>query len=139
MDIDDALAPGESRAMNPGGKSAALGRGLPDKDFDALVAEAYEMVPEKFREKAKDAALVIEAEPASGNALGAYQAPPDTITVFRKPILEYAAAEVGATFDWGPPTEPMKRRIRDIIRNTIWHEIAKHFSMDEYEAEEPEA
>ncbi len=129
-----------------------------------MVAEAFQMIPEKFRDKVKNVALLIEDEPSEamrkseklkpnetllglyhgvpnterGDAYGVGMTLPDTITIFRNPILHAAAAEVNATFDWGPPTEPMKRRIRDIIRDTIWHEIAHYFGMDEYEVDERE-
>ncbi|MBI3573876.1 metallopeptidase family protein [Candidatus Kaiserbacteria bacterium] len=153
------LPPGA--AMSPGGKSAALGKGMPNKEFDALVAEAFEMIPEKFRDKVKNVGLLVDDEPSDevrksenlkpnqtllglyhgipaterGDGYGVGMTLPDTITVYRKPILKAAAAEVGATFDWGPPTERMKHRIRDIIRDTIWHEIAHYFGMDEYEVD----
>jgi predicted Zn-dependent protease with MMP-like domain len=154
---DDIPAP---RAM-PGGKSAVLGSGMSNKEFDELVAEAFEAIPESFRSKVKNVALLIDDEPseevrtsehlkpnetllglyhgipntARGDLYGVGMTLPDTITVYRKPILEAAAAEVGATFDWGPPTDPMKRRIRAIVRDTIWHEIAHYFGMDEYEVD----
>ena len=142
-------------------KSAPLGHGVDKKEFDALVAEAFQMIPEKFRDKVKNVALLIEEEPsaevlkennvpeghtllglyhgvpntARGVGYGVGPTLPDTITIFRKPILATAEAEINASFEWGPPTEPMKRRIRDIIRNTIWHEIAHYFGMDEYEVD----
>lgn len=131
------------------------------KEFEELVAEAFEMIPEKFRLKVKNVALLVEDEPSEevrkrenlkpnqtllglyhgvpnterGEGYGVGMTLPDTITIFRKPILEAVAAEVNATFDWGPPTEPMKKRIRDIIRDTVWHEIAHYFGMDEYEVD----
>jgi predicted Zn-dependent protease with MMP-like domain len=158
QEFNDEVKP--VKAM-PGGKSAALGSGVSDKEFDALVAEAFEAVPEKFRSKVKNVALLIEDEPSEatlkennvpeghtllglyhgipaterGDGYGVGATLPDTITVFRKPILDAAAEESGVDFDWGPPTEKMKKRIRDIIRDTIWHEIAHYFGMDEFEVD----
>jgi predicted Zn-dependent protease with MMP-like domain len=149
------------KAMNPGGKSAARASGMTHKEFDDLVAEAFERIPEKFRAKVKNVALLVEDEPSKetlkengvpeghtllglyhgipaterGDAYGVGATLPDTITVYRKPTLEAAEHEAGADFDWGPPTERMKGRIRDIIRDTIWHEIAHYFGMDEYEVD----
>lgn len=160
MSIDEEFKDDAPKAM-PGGKSAALGSGVSAKEFDALVAEAFEAVPEKFRAKVKNVALLVDEEPSAemlrennvspghtllglyhgipaterGAGYGVGATLPDTITVFRKPILEYAAAESGVDFEWGPPTEKMKKRIRDIIRDTIWHEIAHYFGMDEYEVD----
>ncbi len=160
---DDTLAP-PKKAM-PGGKSAALGSGMTDKEFDELVAEAFQAVPENFREKVKNVALLIEKEPSAemlkennvppghtllglyhgipaterGGGYGVGATLPDTITVFKDPILETAAAESGVNFEWGPPTEPMKKRIRAIVRDTIWHEIAHYFGMDEFAVDAREA
>ena len=162
MSIDPEFADDtESKKAMPGGKSAALGSGVSAKEFDALVVEAFEQVPEKFRSKVKNVALLVEDEPSGeilkennvppdhtllglyhgipaterGDGYGVGATLPDTITIFRKPILEMAAHEAGADFEWGPPTEPMKRRIRAIIRDTIWHEIAHYFGMDEFEVD----
>ena len=155
------IEPGEK--MSPGRKSAALGRGVPNKEFDELVVEAFDMIPEKFRNKVKNVALLVEDEPSpeiratlkpNETLLGLYHGVPatergvgygvgmtlpDTITVYRKSIIDAAAQESGVDFDWGGPTEPMKRRIRNIIRDTVWHEIAHYFGMDEFEVDEREA
>ncbi len=132
------------------------------KEFEALVADAFALIPEKFRDKVKNVALLIEDEPSDkvkkeqnlgprdtllglyhgvpqterGDGYGVGATMPDTITVYRVPILEKAAHEsgVGELVKWGEMmTEPMKRRVRAIVRDTIWHEIAHYFGMDEYE------
>lgn len=135
------------------------------KEFDNLVAEAFEMVPEKFRAKVKNVALLVEEEPSDetlkennvpqghtlfglykgipaterGGGYGVGATLPDSITIFRKPILDWAARESGVEVEWGEPTEPAKKRIRAIIRDTVWHEIAHYFGMDEFEVGEREA
>jgi predicted Zn-dependent protease with MMP-like domain len=137
------------------------------KEFDAIVAEAFALVPEKFRSKVKNVALLVEAEPndevrrennlgpgdtllglyrgipqtARGDGYGVGVTLPDTITIFRDPILEEARYEAGIDPQWGKSEEfttPMKKRVRIIVRNTIWHEIAHYFGMDESEVDERE-
>lgn len=161
MNEDELSSLTNPAAMNPGGKSAARAAGMSRKEFEALVAEAFEEVPEKFRAKVKNVALLVEDEPSGetlrendvppghtllglyrgipmterGDGYGVGATLPDTITVFKEPTLEAAEEETGADFDWGPPTERMKVRIRRIIRDTIWHEIAHYFGMDEYEVD----
>ena len=105
-------------------------------EFERLVGEAYEQVPEKFRAQVKNVALLIEDEPSAedlkengvpegGTLLGLYKGiplsergdgygvgmtMPDTITVYMKPIIRMAAdgAGVGELIAWGEePTEPM--------------------------------
>jgi predicted Zn-dependent protease with MMP-like domain len=158
----------EGAAMNPGGKSAALGQGgVSLKEFEKIVADAFALVPEKFTAKVKNMALLIEDEPSletlrennigeghtllglyrgipkteRGDSYGVGATLPDTITIFKNPIIQKAAEDsgVGELLEWGElPTEPMKKHIRTIVRNTIWHEIAHHFGMDEFEIGERE-
>jgi predicted Zn-dependent protease with MMP-like domain len=49
---------------------------------------------------------------------------PDKITIFRKPIIE-AARDA--------------EHIQEIVKNTVWHEIAHHFGMNEAEVRQSEA
>lgn len=134
------------------------------KEFEAVVADAFQLVPENIRSKVKNVALLIEDEPSDearkennlaenetllglyhgvpqterGDGYGMGATLPDTITIFRKPIIEKAADEsgVGELVAWGEMmTEPMKKRVRAIVRDTIWHEIAHHFGMEEFAVE----
>jgi predicted Zn-dependent protease with MMP-like domain len=137
------------------------------KEFEALVADAFQMVPETFRAKVKNVALLIEEEPDEatrkennlaegetlfglykgvpqtdrGDGYGVGATMPDTITIYRKPILAAAAHEsgVGELIAWGEQmTEPMKKRVKAIVRDTLWHEIAHYFGMDEFAVGERE-
>lgn len=137
------------------------------REFEQLVADAFEMVPDKFKAKVKNVALLVEDEPSAevlkennvpqghtllglyhgvpaterGDGYGVGGTLPDTITIFMKPIIEMAAYEsgVGELIAWGEePTEPMKKRIKAIIRDTMWHEIAHYFGMDEFAVDERE-
>lgn len=113
-------------------------------DFEQLVAEGFERLPEHIRAKIDNVALLIEDEPteedllengldpetetllglyhgvplaARGENYGVGVTMPDTITLFRLPIEDAAFED--------------ERDIRDIIAETIWHEFAHHFGMDE--------
>lgn len=116
---------------------------MPLADFETLVAEGFERLPEWVRLKIKNVALLIEDEPSrevrrreglsdDETLLGYYQGiplaergetygigivMPDTITLYRVPILR-AAKEDGLD-------------VRDVIADTIWHEFAHHFGIDE--------
>ena len=155
--------------MNPGGKSAALAQGgLSAKEFEKIVTDAFALVPEKFSAKVQNLALLVEDEPTAemlqenntpegstllglyrgipqterGDSYGIGATMPDTITLFKNPIIRKAAHDsgVGELVAWGElPTEPLKKYIRTIVRDTIWHEIAHHFGMDEFEIGEREA
>jgi predicted Zn-dependent protease with MMP-like domain len=108
--------------------------------FDELAEQAFRRIPLRFRKRMQNIAIVIEPEPsaehlASGRVpggrtlLGLYQgrplplrssfesfSMPDRITLFQGPI-ERAAR--------GPSDVPR------VIADTLWHEIAHYFGMDE--------
>ncbi len=113
--------------------------------FEQLVEEGYEKLPEWVRAKIKNVAILVEDEPSAEvraieglgddeTLLGYYQGipltargeeygvgvtMPDTITLYRRPI-EIAAEEDGLP-------------VAQVIAETIWHEFAHHFGMDEHE------
>jgi predicted Zn-dependent protease with MMP-like domain len=115
--------------------------------FEACVEEGLASIPVEFRDRLENIAIVIEDEPTpeqrayagledDETLLGLYEGVsldrrdsgyagvmPDRITIFRKPILEEART----------PEE-----IPDIVRDTVWHEIAHYFGMDEDEVQAAE-
>ena len=107
--------------------------------FEKLVNEGIKAIPEKILKKMENVDIVIEDEPGKfqlekikmkkGYVLfGLYegvpqnkrwgygQALPDKITIFKKAIENYARSE---------------EEIKEVVKNTVWHEIAHHFGMDE--------
>lgn len=123
---------------------------MPQHEFEQLVEEGYLMLPEHVREKISNVAILVEDEPseevreeqglgpnetllglytgipltARGVEYGVGATLPDTITLYRLPILDAAG---------GDP-----ERVRQEVHDTIWHEFAHHFGMDEPEVEERE-
>ena len=114
------------------------------EEFENLVAEALDSIPEKSYEKIKNVAVIIEETP-SGETLRKYKIKrgwtlfgvyegipltdrtthygvgetfPDRIVIFRKPIEQAAG---------GRP-----EKIKKIVHNTVAHEVAHHFGMDEH-------
>ncbi|MDD5721587.1 MAG: metallopeptidase family protein [Candidatus Pacebacteria bacterium] len=110
------------------------------KNFEKLVEQGIELIPEEFLTKLENVAIVIEDEPSQeqlkkmkiGNGhllLGLYEGVPQTrrgphygmvlpdkITIFQKPIEEIAGSD---------------EEIKQLVKNTVWHEIAHHFGSDE--------
>lgn len=107
--------------------------------FEELVAKGIAAIPARFREKLKNVVILVEDEPSaeqlrsvgmrrSDLLLGLYEGVsslegghthrfyPDRITIFRRPILEVAERE---------------EDIPTIAAETVRHEIAHHFGMDE--------
>ena len=113
--------------------------------FEKLVAEGFGRIPYKFRNKIKNVALVVEDWPsrellksqglsgdetllgfyhgipstARGADYGVGPTLPDTITIFQGPTEEEAE---------GDP-----ERIKEIVKETIWHEYAHYFGMDDHD------
>jgi predicted Zn-dependent protease with MMP-like domain len=117
------------------------------QDFERLVEEAWETIPESFREQFSNLTVAVEDEPRrehldaagvprSHTLLGLYQgiplsqrgwnysmALPDQVTLFQGPI-ERAARST--------------REIPRIVYETLWHELAHHLGMNEKEVRQAE-
>lgn len=111
-------------------------------DFEALVDQAWEAIPETFRERFSNVAIFVQDYPTTdqlragrvphgGTLLGLYQGVPlsrrghgygmvlpDQVTLFQRPIEACA----------NHPAD-----IPGIIYDTLWHELAHHLGMDEQE------
>ncbi|MDE2906308.1 MAG: metallopeptidase family protein [Acidobacteriota bacterium] len=121
---------------------------MTDERFEELVAEAFELIPQQFREAMRNVALVIEDEPSPELLAELGMAPPETlyglyqgislverewgqlaelpdqVIIFRDPILEDAEDE------------------DDVVRavgETVIHEFGHHFGLSEEEIDEAEA
>lgn len=120
------------------------------KEFELLVEKGYDRLPQWVREKIKNVAILVEDEPsredreaegladdetllglykgiplsARGENYGVGMTLPDTITLYQFPIEE-AAEEDGLP-------------IEQVVAETIWHEFAHHFGMDEAEVRKRE-
>ncbi len=102
------------------------------KDFEALVIQALDNLPEQFAKALNNVEVVVEVWPPPGQHLfglyqgvpqtkrGTYQAVlPDKISIFAGPIV--------AAFGDNPEL------LRKQVRNTVLHEIGHHFGMSEAE------
>ncbi len=119
---------------------------LSREKFEELVNEGIKAIPERFLKKLSNVEIVIEEEPNAAQLrklrirknffiFGLYegipqtkrwhygQVLPDKITIFKGPIEEFARTQ---------------EEIRAIVKNTVWHEIAHHFGMDEKSVREIE-
>lgn len=116
-------------------------------EFDRLVEWAYARIPTRFRRRLKNVAVLVEAEPSQqqlaeagvrpgGTLLGLYQgrpltarsvfenfALPDRITIFQGPHERLARGEA---------------HLKQLVEETVWHEVAHYFGMDERGVREAE-
>lgn len=117
-----------------------------NEDFEKLVREGIGAIPKEFLEKIDNVAIVIEENPTREQLkslkikngfvlfglyegvprtkrLGYGQVIPDKITIFKNPIESFAKSE---------------NQIRQIVRDTVWHEIGHYFGMSEEQVREAE-
>lgn len=123
---------------------------MSDEQFEQLVSDAIEMIPERFLKKLVNVAIVTQDTPtkaqlernhirkgstllglyegipltARGDFYGAGEILPDKITIFKQPILDDAEGD--------------EMKLREIVRDTVWHEIAHYFGYDDKEILERE-
>lgn len=116
---------------------------MDEKDFEKVVKKGIDSVPPEFREKLENVAIVIEDTPSEEQVkkfhlghgftlYGLYEGVPRTvgegilpakITIFRLPI-EHGAKD--------------EEDMREIVKHTVWHEIAHYFGMNEDHVRESE-
>ena len=120
------------------------------EEFEELISDGFALLPEWVRKKTKNVAILVEDEPsreirkqerladdetllglyqgiplsARGENYGVGMTMPDTITLYQRPIEECAKQD--------------GIEIKKVIADTIWHEFAHHFGMDEEEIRKKE-
>ena len=110
--------------------------------FEDLISQALKKLPYRFLNKLKNVAIVAQDKPSEfqkqqlgyssgGCILGLYEgvpqikrqyynrAAPDKITLFQRNIERAAGNN--------------EEKIKEIVKETVWHEIAHHFGMNEQE------
>ncbi len=109
-------------------------------EFDRLVERACSRIPRRFRRRLANLAFLVEAEPSpaqlraagvrsGGTLLGLYRgrplttrsvwdsfAMPDQIVIFQGPHERLARSP---------------QHLEQLVEDTVWHEVAHYFGMDE--------
>ncbi len=98
-------------------------------DFEKLVKEALLEIPERMRKKMDNVEIVIEKRSPRSSLLGLYQGVPkttwgrgfgmrlpDKITIFQEPLERIARTP---------------EKLKEIVKNVVWHEVAHHFGFSE--------
>lgn len=110
-----------------------------DEQFDQMISRAMDSLPKTHMGAIKNVAIVYEDEPSEmqrqelklqcdQTLFGLYEGvsltrrngatngyPPDKITIFKKPMLEYVNS---------------LSELEEQIRHTLWHEIAHYFGLN---------
>ena len=104
-------------------------RPLTSSEFDDVAERAFARIAPRFRKRLKNVLIVVEQEPPHPGLLGLYQgrpltlrsvfdptAPPDQITIYQGPHQRMARSLA---------------ELEEIVTDTMWHEIAHYFGMNE--------
>ncbi len=117
---------------------------LNDTEFNAIVSDSIDAIPEKYQKYLQNVAFIVEDEPSSQqrsnlrlkpyeSLFGLYEGVPlpgrggttkllpDKITVFKLPIQ-------AASRD--------RAHLMEIVKNTVWHEVAHYFGLDHLRIDE---
>ena len=112
------------------------------EQFQTIISQTIKQFPDYFLEKLKNVAIVVDDEPSDfqknqvgyqgkGCLLGLYEgipqvkrgvynkAIPDKISLFQKNIENFAGGD--------------EKIIKQVVFDTLWHEIAHHFGFEEEE------
>lgn len=98
-------------------------------EFDQLVERAMKVIPPRFRRRLNNVVFVVEAEPPRPGLLGLYQGRPLPL----RSVSEGFTMPDRITIYQGPH-ERLARDRRDLlrlVRETVWHEAAHYFGLDE--------
>jgi len=127
---------------------------MSEQEFEMIAVEEWKKVPLHFSRSVENVALLIEDEPdedtrkeegleGEETLLGLYKGVPlsergseygiggtlpDTITLYRIPLLD-EASEMDRAF---------RDAVRIVVRETIWHELAHYFGLEEHEVNDRE-
>jgi predicted Zn-dependent protease with MMP-like domain len=111
-------------------------------DFDQIVERALRNIPAQFRSRMNNVAVAVEDEPAlsqlkargvsPGSTLfGLYEGRPLT----HRSVFEPFHLPDRITIFQGPHERMARNRehLEQLVEQTLWHEIAHHFGMNERE------
>jgi predicted Zn-dependent protease with MMP-like domain len=110
------------------------------REFDELVEQALAKVPRRFRARMRNLALVVESEPSTSQLrnlggsrgttlLGLYEGRPLT----QRSVSDGFTMPDRITLFQGPHERLARNpdHLREMVEDTVWHEVAHYFGMDE--------
>ena len=109
-------------------------------DFETLVAAAWSRIPGRFRRRMQNIALLVADEPSreqlargrvprGSTLLGLYEGRPLT----SRSVFESFSMPDRITIFEGPHRRmaPTPERLAQLVEDTVWHEVAHYFGMNE--------
>lgn len=98
-------------------------------EFDQVVERALRRIPARFRKRIENISIVVEREPPRPGLLGLYHGVPLT----ERSVSQGFRMPDQITIFQGPHERMARTRteLEKIVADTVWHEIAHYFGMDE--------
>jgi len=109
-------------------------------EFDQLVERACAKIPQRFRRRLANLAFVVEAEPSSEQLRAGRVLPGHTLLglYHGRPLTHRSVSDSFVMPDqiviFQGPHERMARNpahLEKLVEDTVWHEVAHYFGMDE--------
>jgi len=110
------------------------------REFDELVERALAKLPRRFRARMRNLAMVVESEPSKSQLrklggsrrstlLGLYEGRPLT----ERSVSDGFMLPDRITIFQGPHERLARNpdHLREMVEDTVWHEVAHYFGMDE--------
>jgi predicted Zn-dependent protease with MMP-like domain len=110
------------------------------QEFDRLVERACERIPLRFRRKLSNIAVIVEQEPSARELRTAGVSPSSTLLgLYRgRPLTARSVSDGFVMPDqiiiFQGPHERLARspaHLEKMVAETVWHEVAHYFGMDE--------
>jgi predicted Zn-dependent protease with MMP-like domain len=115
--------------MAAAGKMGLMAVTMSAQEFEDLVADALDLIPESFTRVMDNVVVLVADKHPTQSLYGLYHGValtartssysghlPDTITIYREPILAHART---------------REEARDQVVTTVIHEVAHHFGIDD--------
>jgi predicted Zn-dependent protease with MMP-like domain len=113
---------------------------VPPEEFQRLVSVAWDLIPDQFRTRMENIALIVEPEageeqlararvPRGSTLFGLYEGRPLTV----RSVFDSFAMPDRITIFQGPHERAARspEHLAQLVEDTIWHEVAHYFGMNE--------
>jgi predicted Zn-dependent protease with MMP-like domain len=113
---------------------------VPPEEFQRLVSDAWDQIPDQFRDRMQNIALIVEPEPGAAQLararvppgailFGLYEGRPLTV----RSVFDSFAMPDRITIFQGPHERAARtpEELAKLVEDTVWHEVAHYFGMNE--------
>jgi predicted Zn-dependent protease with MMP-like domain len=110
------------------------------EEFNRLVSAAYDLIPDQFRGRMENIAVIVEPEPGAhqlararvprgGTLFGLYEGRPLTV----RSVFDSFGMPDRITIFQGPHERAARspEHLAKLVEATMWHEVAHYFGMNE--------